>query len=255
MNLFALHNVYFLIIIIIALIILIIYVKHILIDKKQGKNSKLCEYKIDNKLFFDSTKFEIFDELKLNWKIIQQEAKYVLENSPKLNISRTHKNWNNSSDFVDTIIDKYGWIRAWNTSIGDEEENENGNYDWLNYGLFFNDGLAFTSNVLHCPQTFNILEKIKDKINIAGFSYMKGNSMINKHTDSTGISTNSLAFHLGLIVPEPYDTCQLIVNDGYNDYYFTEKPGETVIFDSNHEHYAYNKSSEDRVILYIDFKL
>jgi beta-hydroxylase len=124
----------------------------------------------------------------------------------------------------------------------------------LNYGLLY-DGVEFKENILQCPQTYKMLEKIKDKINIAGFSYMKGKSMIQKHTDSTGIMYDSLAFHLGLIIPEPHSTCQLIISDGYKKYSYIERPGGTVIFDGTYEHYAYNQSSEDRVILYIDFKI
>jgi len=218
-------------------------------------NYKIHDYKLDNKLFFEPNHFAIFYELKANWKTVQQEAKNILENSPRLDVSRKQKDWNNANHYVDTIIDKYGWIRSWNNNNDDIEKNKDGNYDWLNYGLFYNNGAFFSSNVLQCPQTFRILDKIKDKINVAGFSYMKGNSTINKHVDSTGISFNSLAFHLGLIVPKPYNTCQMIVSDGYKKYAYSETPGGMVIFDGTYEHYAFNKSSEDRVILYIDFKL
>lgn len=224
-------------------VLFLYYLKNgIIVEKKT--------YKIDNHLFFDPTDFIIFDELKNNWKTIQQEAKHILETSPKLNISRRHSDWKNSHEYINTIIDKYGWIQSWkNTS-----ENGYGNKDWLNYGILY-DGMEFKSNILQCPQTYNMLEKIKDKINIAGFSYMKGNSILQKHNDSTGIMYNSLAFHLGLIIPEPNTTCQLIVNNGYNDYFYTEREGEMVVFDSTYEHYAYNQSHKDRVILYIDFKI
>jgi aspartyl/asparaginyl beta-hydroxylase (cupin superfamily) len=57
------------------------------------------------------------------------------------------------------------------------------------------------------------------------------------------------------IIPEPNSTCQFIINDGSKNISYIEKPGEIVIFDAMYEHYAFNKSIEDRVILYIDFKL
>jgi beta-hydroxylase len=232
----------------IIFIVFLYYVRKYIIDEK------IYSYKIDDKIFFDSNQFEMFDELKLNWKIVQQEAKHILENSPKLEMTRTYEDWKDSQDYMNTIMDKHGWIRSWKSPEQTKEENGNGNYDWLNYGLFY-DGVEFNQNIMQCPETYKILEKMKDKINIAGFSYMKGKSMIQKHTDSTGIIFHSLAFHLGLIIPEPYSTCQLIINDGYKNYSYTETPGGTVIFDGTYEHYAYNQSNEDRVILYIDFKI
>ena len=240
---FTLSN-FFILIILISLIILLFHIA----------DNNIYEHKIDNKLFFDTKKFEIFDEITQNWEIIQQEAKYVLENAPQLDITRTYEDWNNSDEYMNKIIDKYGWIRGWNKPNENTQENGQGNYKWLNYGLLYNS-TEFSKNVVKCSKTLKLLEKIKDKINIAGFSYMKGNGMITKHTDSTGIKYNSLAFHLGLIVPKPYSTCQMIINDGYKNYYYTETPGKTAIFDGTYEHYAYNKSSEDRVILYIDFKV
>lgn len=222
--------------------------------RKSNIVEKKIHYKIDNQLFFDPNNFKLFDELKNNWKIIQQEAKHILENSPRLEITRTYDEWKDSHDYMNIIMNKYGWIRSWKSPEQTKEENGDGNYNWLNYGILY-DGSEFKHNILQCPQTYNMLEKIKDKINIAGFSYMKGNSILQKHTDCTGIIYNSLAFHLGLIVPEPNTTCQLIVNDRHHDFFYIEREGEMVVFDATYQHYAYNQSSKDRVILYIDFKI
>jgi hypothetical protein len=62
---------------------------------------------------------------------------------------------------------------------------------------------------------------------------------------------------MGLIIPKIKNSCKLVLyNDKTNQYYYKkEKEGEIIIADTNYKHYAYNLSNEDRVILYIDFKL
>jgi aspartyl/asparaginyl beta-hydroxylase (cupin superfamily) len=209
---------------------------------------------IDNKYFYEQSQFKIFKELKNNWKIIRDEAKYVLENAPKLDIHRNYEDWHNSEEYVNKIKNQYGWIRSWKYKSGAPVNDSEGNHNWLNYGLlYFGDN--FKQNVDKCPQTFKILDKIKHRINICGFSYMMGNTTIEIHSDETGPSNNSMAMHLGLIIPKNSDTCKLIMKIDNDFYYETEEEGKFVIFDATHEHYAYNQSNEDRVVLYVDFKI
>ena len=193
--------------------------------------------------------------LKKHWKEIRSEGEFILKNSPRLNISRKIEDWHNANNYVDTIINKYGWIKSWKNKNDEEnnEENKQGNNDWLNYGIYY-DSREFVENVKYCPKTIELLRKMKNKINICGFSYLKGNTILEKHCDDTGIRNNSLAYHLGLIIPKMKDTCQLIIKNNGLEYKYIEKEGDVVIFDATYEHYAFNQSSEDRVILYIDFK-
>ncbi len=117
------------------------------------------------------------------------------------------------------------------------------------------NNIDFNENLSKCPITYKILNKFRDKINLSGFSYLKGNTILEEHNDYTGITNNSLAFHMGLIIPKTNNSCKLVLyNDKVNRYYYKEeKEGEIIIADTNYKHYAYNQSNEDRVILYVDF--
>ena len=42
---------------------------------------------------------------------------------------------------------------------------------------------------------------------------MKPGCCLTPHEDFTGLETNSLAFHLGLDIPEPNNTCRLYVKN------------------------------------------
>jgi len=223
-------------------------------------NVKLNKYKIDNKLFFDENKFDFIAKIKKNWKKIAKEAKYILNNAPRLDITRSFDKWNDSEEYFNMIKDKHGWIKAWKYAKDESEvldnNGMNGNESWLNYGLIIN-GMNFEPNISSCPLTYKLLNKMRDKINMSGFSYLKGNAVLEEHVDHTGLENNSLAFHIGLIIPKQEDTCKLVIYDNVKDEYFykIEKEGEVMVFDSNNKHYAYNQSNEDRIIMYIDFKV
>lgn len=215
---------------------------------------KLNKAKIDNNLFYNAQKFSIFKEMKTHWKDIKKEAENVLKNAPRLDISRNYEDWHNSEEYVNKIKNEYGWIRSWKYKDGEAQTDGDGNHNWLNFGLLYFDNF-FIENTKVCPITTGILEKIKDKINICGFSYIMGNTTIEIHNDETGPSNNSMAAHLGLICPKNTETCRLIMKVEDDYYYKDEQEGKFIVFDATNYHYAYNQSNEDRVVLYIDFKI
>jgi beta-hydroxylase len=218
---------------------------------------KIKPASIDSKVFFNHKKFKFFKNLKKSWKIIRDEALDVMQYSPKLNISRTIEDWHNASNYFEMIQNKEGWIRSWSYEPEGSVENQtkDGNYEWLNYGLFY-FGKEFTNNIKKCPKTYKLINKIKKHINICGFSWMLGGCLLQPHTDITGLTSGSLAMHLGLHVPKPNDSCRLIIKNNDNEYfYMNEENGKMYIFDATWEHYAYNLSNQDRLVLYIDFKI
>lgn len=95
------------------------------------------------------------------------------------------------------------------------------------------------------PETTALLKEIPT-INFAAFSRLRPNTVLAPHSHVTPLS---LIFHLGLIVP-PKETCGITVN---GQTHLWKKPGDAIIFNDNFEHSAWNHSSEDRIILYIDF--
>jgi hypothetical protein len=211
---------------------------------------------IDSKVFFNHKKFKFFKELQKSWKEIRDEAINVMINSPKLDISRTIEDWHGAESYFETIKNKEGWIRSWSYKPEGtvEDQTSDGNYEWLNYGLLYFGG-EFSENAKQCPKTFELVNKISTHINICGFSWMFGGCLLQPHSDITGISSGTLAMHLGLLVPQPQHTCRLIIKNEEGEYmYMNEEDGKMLIFDATWEHYAYNLTNQDRLILYIDFK-
>jgi hypothetical protein len=223
---------------------------------KNTLNIQIKPAQIDSKVFFNPKKFKFFKQLQKSWKIIRDEAINIMMNSPKLNISRTIDDWHGAETYFKSIKNKEGWIRSWSYdpegTVADQTSD--GNYEWLNYGLLY-FGEEFSENIKQCPKTFELVNKIKSHINICGFSWMFGGCLLQPHTDITGISSGSLAMHLGLSVPKPDNTCRLVIKNEEGEYmYMNESNGKMFVFDATWEHYAYNLTNQDRLILYIDFK-
>ena len=219
-------------------------IKYLIINSLNYTQNK---YIYDNITYFDPKNFNIFEKIKKNWKIIAEEAKNVLKEAPKLDIHTNKENFR-TKEFFEKLNKKYGWF----TSFG---EYNSGNDNWLTYGIRYYD-TYFKKNKKKCPKTVKLLDEIKNHINICGFSYMKPGCCLTPHEDYTGLATNSLVFHLGLDVPKPKNSCKLYVKNNNGKFlYNTEKNGKAIIFDSQNTHCAFNQSDEDRLILYIDFKI
>ena len=197
---------------------------------------------------YDSSdaRFTFLSPLQQNWHAIRDEAVLALRSAPVLDLARSKNEWVQSGDQIKDNMKSYGWVSAWQVDSDDK------NTDWLNYGIMFN-GSFFEKNIEHCPVLAACLEPIANRINICGFSLMRPCTKIQRHTDSTGLSYGSLAYHLGLCVPDdaPDDACKLVVGN----LAIPEENGKTIIFDSSYSHYAENNACADRIILYIDFKL
>lgn len=240
---------------------------------RSSLNVQIKSAQIDSKIFFNWKKYKFLSVIKSNWKIIREEALNVMKNAPKLNISRSQNDWYGANEYYNNIKNQYGWIRSWDLVKTGESEYETtcesicesecesayestyGNSQWLNYGLvYFGD--IFGPNANACPNTLNILNQIVPKINICGFSWMMGGCELPPHTDITGISSGSLALHLGLVVSGPIGCSKLVIKNEESEFVgITEEEGKMFVFDATYEHYAYNQSNEDRVILYVDFQI
>lgn len=200
----------------------------------------------DNKVLFNPKKYKFTSKLKRNWKIIRDEALNALNSAPILPISRDSDDWYGATKYFNDIKDKYGWIKSWGSK---------NNSDWLNYGLIY-FGDEFSVNTKNCPNTMKILKEFESEINICGFSWMRGGCVIKPHTDITGLTSNSLELHMGLVIPKPKQTCKLVITNLDGEYVgMEEEEGKVFVFDATYEHYAYNQSNQDRIILYIDFKM
>ncbi len=182
-------------------------------------------------------------DFELNYTSIKGEVEVLPINV--LDIFRSRGQWTGSGNMQKMIqeIDKQpGWIYAWHP-----DDDNIVNKQWLNYPLYYG-GHKFAKNLAKVPILAKLLDEKKDKINLAGLSLMTPRSVLPKHTDTTGPTYGSMAYHLGIIVPEE---CILLVKNKK----FDEKNGKSIIFNSEYMHSAENNSDKDRIILYIDFKI
>jgi aspartyl/asparaginyl beta-hydroxylase (cupin superfamily) len=82
---------------------------------------------------------------------------------------------------------------------------------------------------------------------------MRGGSIILPHCNDQVLSNEKLSFHLGLSIPKPTNSCRIIIKNDNEYFYKNEENGKIIIFDSTYEHYSYNQSNEDQLILFMDF--
>lgn len=193
-------------------------------------------------LYFSPKAFPEVAVLQHNWKTISSESSKLPSNLIRSE-GRSYNTWYGSKA-MENLIPMYekshGWINGWSV-------DKTPNPKWLNWGLVYN-GKFLGKNASLCPKTVQILSSLLPHIRVAGFSLMKPNSVIKPHTDSTGIRYNSLAYHLGLSVP---NKCGMQVLKQR----VTERDGFCFMFDASYLHYAFNHSNKDRIILYVDFDI
>jgi aspartyl/asparaginyl beta-hydroxylase (cupin superfamily) len=121
---------------------------------------------------------------------------------------------------------------------------------WHEQGL--HNGLWRTFGIYHCgdrlpgekmcPTTAKLVHAVPGLF-IAGFSVLKPQCNIKPHVGYTG---EVLRSHLGLACPSQ---AWLKVDD--EKYHWA--PGQVVVFDDTQMHCAGNDSTEDRVVLIVDF--
>ena len=112
---------------------------------------------------------------------------------------------------------------------------------WSVFGLVAG-GHQIPGGQKRCPRTSEILSLL-DGIGLAGFSRMAPGTHISAHS---GWAENEYRLHLGLVVP---DGCSLRVANETRVW----REGKCLVFDDTIEHEAWNKSTETRANLMVDF--
>ncbi len=198
--------------------------------------------------FYNHNLFPFTKILEHNWKGIQKEAVQLLRHMRYRNdIIRDTSEKQVLANF--SLLDSYlkdndGWFPHM------EKENDP-NRDWWAYPIVFNGQPVKGKTKEYLPFTLSCISQLPDRILTVGFSLVKPNGTIPVHTDGTGMSTQSLAFNMGLT-----GKGILIVDNGDNGkYYKYHLPGEMFCFSSDIPHYGKNLSNEDRIILYFSYKL
>lgn len=117
------------------------------------------------------------------------------------------------------------------------------NSDWGAFYLWYN-GQAVAENQARCPKTTAAMQKLPlvfsgSRCPNVLFSRLRAGARIPPHT---GMVNTRLICHLPLIVP---DGCGFRVGNDEREW----EPGKVWLFDDTIEHEAWNRSSEDRIIL------
>ncbi len=117
--------------------------------------------------------------------------------------------------------------------------------DWKTF-LLAGYGVTSAQAIALCPQTWRIMGNIPGLITVM-FSIFEPGKYLKPHR---GPYNGVLRLHLGLIVPEPGD--QLGIRVGNQVCHWEE--GRALIFDDAYEHEAWNRTTQPRVVLFVDFQ-
>lgn len=111
--------------------------------------------------------------------------------------------------------------------------------------LFTAYGVHSRSNCELCPQTWRAVRRIPG-LRTAMFSILEAGKCIPPHR---GPYNGVLRLHLALKVPQPAD--ELGIRVGGERCQWQE--GRVLIFDDSYEHEVWNRSQDERVVLFVDF--
>jgi len=190
-------------------------------------------------MFFttDEPPYRRFKPLEEHWKMMLAEVPpFKIET---VTLKREMGEWAdtaNGRELFEKLQSNTNWIKGWDEA-------------WFNFPLIFNDTVMGKADWL-CPKTVALLKSVGG-INIAGFSILLPKSTLSLHTDTTGPTTNSIAFNMKL----SGSNSKLYVKNGEGFARHAHRHGEAVLFNSEIEHYATNDGPTNRVILYVDAKV
>jgi beta-hydroxylase len=104
-----------------------------------------------------------------------------------------------------------------------------------------------TSIIKFFPKTISLVPK---HCSLVMFSILEPNCHLKPHK---GIYNGVLRYHLALKTPKDYNNCYLEIKDNDNEWQkIIWQQGEDVIFDDMFTHQVFNKTSEERVVLFLD---
>jgi beta-hydroxylase len=116
---------------------------------------------------------------------------------------------------------------------------------WDTFGLY-GFGSKRTKNCALCPKTTEVIERIPG-LQMAGFSRLAPGTHIKPHCGYDGWAQYVLRCHLALKVN---DGCALRVGPETRQW----QQGKTMVFCDATEHEAWNRGTEERIVLLLDFR-
>lgn len=170
-----------------------------------------------DRTFFDQADFPWTRQVEADWKEIRRELDQVLS--------------------ALDILPGFEEIQV-------EQENVTSDKRWKIFPLFIY-GEWVANNKERCPATARALQKIPG-LKVAMFSIFQAGKELPAHR---GPYAGVLRYHLGLKVPQPETLCGISVGGDIRSW----SEGGSLVFDDSHSHFAWNRSTEDRVVLFVDF--
>lgn len=130
------------------------------------------------------------------------------------------------------------------TSHNDIGFNSFFKYGWKRFYLKWYDA-SHPSAIEFCPKTTFLLNQIP-RVKAAMFAELPPGGQLNPHRDPFA---GSLRYHLGLVTPND-DKCYISV-DGIQKSW---RDGQGFLFDETYVHEAYNRTEQNRIILFVDIE-
>lgn len=171
---------------------------------------------VANKPFFETHEFPWSQSLEKNWQLIRSELDNILSHRKDL------------PNFQDVSPEQL------ELSLDD---------NWKTF-FFYAYGFAVPWSISQCPETNKLLQQIPG-MTTAFFSILGPNKHLPPHR---GPYKGVMRYHLGIKIPKPKD-CAIRVGNETRQW----EEGKSLIFDDTFQHEAWNNSSEDRVVLFVDF--
>ena len=149
--------------------------------------------------------------------------------------------WTEIAAEVDQLIAQRVALPQVSDLAGFDQGNEG---SWTNLALF-SYGKWIAPNVARCPRTTELVRDIPG-LQIAGFSVLGPGAHLPRHR---GPNRGALRYQIGLRVPEPAGSCRIQIGSVTH----TWAEGASMVFDHSVEHEAWNDSSDERYVLFIEF--
>ena len=192
----------------------------------------------EQKEFYDLAEFPMFSSFTENWQIIRDEA--LALDTTVFDIDRVNKSHEQVFEEL-KAIGRLGWLKGWDTE-------ERPNDKWLTYPIYFYDKMIFNISET-MPRTSRMLEQLSG-IRVCALNKMLPDLFLGTHEHPDHKKRRTLLYHLCLSMEEtgtPYNYLNV------NGNFVQQLPGKAYIFDGSYPHFALNASSQNRIIMYIEF--
>jgi beta-hydroxylase len=197
-------------------------------------------HRISRQLLDHSTIMAPYNALMYLFSAVEARPYVDLRHFPELDVLRDQ--WQLIREEALKLFDE-GYIRA-AASYNDLGFNSFFRRGWERFYLKWYDEFLPSAKAL-CPRTTELLAGVPS-VNAAMFALLPPGSRLGKHRDPFA---GSLRYHLGLHTPNS-ERCGIVV-DGHPYHW---RDGHAVMFDETFVHWAENKTTETRLILFCDIE-